>query len=576
MASKLKTITLHIISAIFWACALVFLLVTLFLSFNKFFTIDEFQYAHAAWLCAHGMVPYRDFFDHHFPFLYQIFSVFFIFSNNPLTILYLRAGMILFLILDFCAIWLINSKYSRNYLSSLLGIVFLLCCWPFITRALEIRPDSMAFALFFCSLAVVCFHKKEINIPPFKRFCHPFTAGMILALAVWSSQKVLVYGAPIALFLLVDFISYHQKKRGNSLFGNPYHFLNGSMLVGFIILGYLFLTRSLVTMWFWCIMFPMEMQAGFQGFSWAKHFFPGFGWYFWVIPLFLVGWISSLIRLKKEWVPIEVLLLTLPFFAFLSYIIQVAPYDYSLIPFYAVFALYAGRGGGFIIEKLVKSTQLPNLIRFSALVCFIISIMIAVLLNLQTFARFMEDNNASQLQVLKQISTLTEEDEVFFDNTGNFVSRPHAYYFYYNFPFMREDWQIKFTKEIPEAVFDSKCTWLFEDDRSAELPEPVISFLLAHFVRYSPELWVWGRKFYGKGTFKAIKNGKYFIYPEDVLEGNDIRLGDKKIKKQIFSLAEGYYRVSSKVNKEFYIIYLPADGKTFKPDKDDTISTFVR
>ena len=43
---------------------------TLFKSYALHGFRDEFQYAHAAWLVSKGAVPYRDFFDHHFPLLY--------------------------------------------------------------------------------------------------------------------------------------------------------------------------------------------------------------------------------------------------------------------------------------------------------------------------------------------------------------------------------------------------------------------------------------------------------------------------------------------------------------------------
>ena len=39
---------------------------------SRFFTIDEYQYGHATWLVAQGQLPYRDFFEHHFPLSYVL------------------------------------------------------------------------------------------------------------------------------------------------------------------------------------------------------------------------------------------------------------------------------------------------------------------------------------------------------------------------------------------------------------------------------------------------------------------------------------------------------------------------
>src|SRR6185295_1569966 len=36
--------------------------------------LDEFEHAHATWSVSRGLVPYRDFFEHHTPALYLLFA----------------------------------------------------------------------------------------------------------------------------------------------------------------------------------------------------------------------------------------------------------------------------------------------------------------------------------------------------------------------------------------------------------------------------------------------------------------------------------------------------------------------
>src|SRR6478735_2623006 len=43
----------------------------------RFFDPDEFEHAHAAWSVFRGLVPYRDFFEHHTPWYYYALSPFF-------------------------------------------------------------------------------------------------------------------------------------------------------------------------------------------------------------------------------------------------------------------------------------------------------------------------------------------------------------------------------------------------------------------------------------------------------------------------------------------------------------------
>ena len=44
---------------------------------HRRFDIDELEHAHAAWCVAQGLIPYRDFFEHHPPALYLLSAPFF-------------------------------------------------------------------------------------------------------------------------------------------------------------------------------------------------------------------------------------------------------------------------------------------------------------------------------------------------------------------------------------------------------------------------------------------------------------------------------------------------------------------
>ena len=39
---------------------------------ERFFTVDEWQFGHATWLVSQGRMPYRDFYEHHFPLSYVL------------------------------------------------------------------------------------------------------------------------------------------------------------------------------------------------------------------------------------------------------------------------------------------------------------------------------------------------------------------------------------------------------------------------------------------------------------------------------------------------------------------------
>src|SRR5687767_6528130 len=160
----------------------------------KSFSIDEFQYAHAAWLVADGQVPYRDFFEVHFPLVYQVLSpVFLVAGDDPTAIAGMRLGMVLFLAISCAAVAVLNGRQNR--LAALAGPVMLLALPAFVTLATEIRPDAAAAALFLASLAVLRVTRLS------DRVCGA-ASGVLLVASAWGSQKAAFYGSIFALALI--------------------------------------------------------------------------------------------------------------------------------------------------------------------------------------------------------------------------------------------------------------------------------------------------------------------------------------------------------------------------------------
>src|SRR3954466_1058866 len=83
------------------------------LAFAKHLSLDEAQYAHAAWLVSRGEVPYRDFFEVHLPLVYQALApVFWLLGDSPLNILALRVGMLVPLAGTGAAAASLNRRYG--------------------------------------------------------------------------------------------------------------------------------------------------------------------------------------------------------------------------------------------------------------------------------------------------------------------------------------------------------------------------------------------------------------------------------------------------------------------------------
>ena len=121
------------------------------LSAFKRFSIDEFQYAHAAWLVSHGKLPYRDFFEFHFPLPYLGYSLFV--TDDPGSIAHLRWVMLACFALTSYALYRINRR--EGLALALTAPIVAATTTPFVFFATELRPDAVAFGLFLSALSLL-------------------------------------------------------------------------------------------------------------------------------------------------------------------------------------------------------------------------------------------------------------------------------------------------------------------------------------------------------------------------------------------------------------------------------------
>jgi hypothetical protein len=298
------------------------------LALHKSFSIDEFQYAHAAWLVARGQVPYRDFFEVHLPLVYQVLApVFWFTGDSPLSVLALRAAMLVPLVGTCVAAASLNRKQGPG--AMLLAPVLLLATPPFVTFATEVRPDPLAFALFLGALALLAAKPSSGKA---------FGAGALLVAAVWGSQKVLFYGGLVGLVLAGDTVL--RRGRRPALLPSPGAFLAGAGAVLALLAAYLTVTRSWAAGWHWCFAWAADHQRHYPGFSWREYLVPVWKAHPWLFTLAALGLASTV----RRWQDPDLLLVVALPATFGAYALQQAPFPYSLLPFLGLLALFAARG----------------------------------------------------------------------------------------------------------------------------------------------------------------------------------------------------------------------------------------
>ena len=155
---------------------------TVLLSMSKVFAIDEFTYAHAAWLVSKGQLPWQDFFEMHVPLLYQFLSVVFIVGgDDPALITMMRWLMLGPVLLTLWSMWRVNRDDYKAM--ALFGPILALLIADHVIRWIEIRPDVLAFSLILTAAAL------PYATRPGPR-ARAILAGVAFALACWTTQKV--------------------------------------------------------------------------------------------------------------------------------------------------------------------------------------------------------------------------------------------------------------------------------------------------------------------------------------------------------------------------------------------------
>lgn len=107
----------------------------------KRFDPDEIEAVHSAWKILKGERIYVDFFQHHHPLLYAYLApIIAICGERPATIVACRLAMLPFFAGIAGGAFVLGRRVFGGPAAKI-GLFLLLCSWPLIFKAVEIRPD---------------------------------------------------------------------------------------------------------------------------------------------------------------------------------------------------------------------------------------------------------------------------------------------------------------------------------------------------------------------------------------------------------------------------------------------------
>ncbi len=188
----------HAISLCFVVLATAgFLLARLPVLTHRPFDPDEFEHAHAAWCVFKGMLPYKDFFEHHTPWYHYTLRPFFhwfdvdvSFESARHFLLFGRALSLALTLVSILLVALIGRLWKNGRVGLVAGL-FLVGQPFFLQKTIEMRPDVLALPFFLGSLWLLL-RGLATGTDGARRSLRYFLAGgLSLGAAVMCTQKML-------------------------------------------------------------------------------------------------------------------------------------------------------------------------------------------------------------------------------------------------------------------------------------------------------------------------------------------------------------------------------------------------
>ena len=163
---------------------------------HRLFDPDEFQHSHAAWCVFKGMVPYRDFFEHHTPWYYYTLSPFFRGFNvegsyeSARHFLIFARGLSLVLTVVSVVLVVFVGQLLANRTVGLVAGLMLVGQPVFFQKTIEIRPDILALPFYLGGLWFLL-RGLERTTTAAKSLRAFLFGGLGLGAAIMCTQKML-------------------------------------------------------------------------------------------------------------------------------------------------------------------------------------------------------------------------------------------------------------------------------------------------------------------------------------------------------------------------------------------------
>ena len=184
----------------------------------RYFDPDELEHLHFAWCISKGMVPYRDFFEHHSPWFHYALAALLPFYqvdrrfDDALAFICLARRIDLMLAAAALALTFLLARLWRGSCSGWIAIALLAATPVFARKTFEIRPDVLALVLWLGCLVALVRALSAASLSERRRAVLFALSGLLLGSAIMTTQKLLMVMPSFAVAMLW-YVAAGQRQR---------------------------------------------------------------------------------------------------------------------------------------------------------------------------------------------------------------------------------------------------------------------------------------------------------------------------------------------------------------------------
>jgi hypothetical protein len=524
--------------AVLAAAALWLLIHTWEFGQERFFTVDEYQYAHATWLVTQGRVPYSDFYEHHFPGSYVLHAPALPETGSMASRALRLRAIPFFYIASLAALLALGAwTATRNAPVALLTAILPLGFGFSAMSAIDYRADNFGAFLFLACLSLL-----EANRTWKRRSAAAF-GGALLTLSILMTQKMIFLGGGAAALMLVgDAVRRRLSRSGaeEAWIAHPGAFAAGAIAVAAAALAAALALGLLPAAFELTIAQAIEHEAHYPPISVRKYADPFLArTAATTLPLLLFAVAHLGLRPNSFWaLPVLV--------AFIGGWLVTAQYPYNYVLLCTLLLVCAARGYGWAVERFV-----PPAAAWRPLLYLL---PLAALPNQLAFVSG-TTSNEHQLHLLDKLERFSGEDDVVIDGAGGAIFREHASYYWYHGVAHRKILEDYFREGLLRDLRESRARFWIKDFRLPKISPEIRRYLHRHYVRADGQLFALGfatpetDATGWAGEIDVIRSGVYYAHTgigrAGAAEGGVLSIDGQPVGPEGVTLEEGVHRVSA-------------------------------